>query len=329
MKNILIVDHNAIALQTLAGTLQCQSGMLKVLTAGGSSAALEIIDQQTIHMVITGVQLPELDDFELVTKLVQDHPSIRIIVLTNNASPMFRAQLKKIPGAVHFDQLRYINLLFKRILTELNIDYGGRISGVNLASFLQMMELEKSTCTLHISAKSRSGRLSISRGAPVAAQCGTLKGTAAAIHILTWDNASIEIDYAPHDIPHEISKPLMNLIIESGRVLDEKNLKKADNREHERFNRLVAVDYDMSDWTHQCCLQDISLGGAYIETSQPLMMGQKIILTLSSSDPDNRCAINGTVVRRDLKGNGVRFENLSLRQKAFIETLGSGKNSGK
>jgi len=321
MKNILIVDHNATALQTLAGLLQSQSGMLNVLTAGSVPDTLEAIFRQPVHMVITGVHLPELDSFELVTKLVQDDPSMRIIVMTNNASPMFRAQLKKIPSAVHFDQLRDIHMLFKRILTELQINYGGRISGVSLASFLQMMELEKSTCTLFISAKGRSGQISISRGAPIAAECGNLRGKAAAIHILTWENGVIEVDFAAHDKPHEFTKPLMKLILDSGRVIDEKQLRKTDNRIHQRFNLLVAVDYDLSDWTHQCYLLDISLGGAYIETAHPLMVGQKILLTLSSSDPENRCTIKGKVVRRDSTGIGVHFENLSLEQKAFIESL--------
>ncbi len=324
MKNILIVDRNATTLQTLAGLIQGQSGMLNILTAGSVSATLEAIAHQPVHMVIIGVQLPELDSFELVTKLVQDHPLIRIIVMTNNASPMFRTQLKKIPSAVHFDQLRDINLLFKRILAELQIIYGGRISGVSLASFLQMMELEKSTCTLLISAKGRSGQISISRGVPIAAECGNLRGKAAAIHILTWENGVIEVDFTPHAKQHEFTKPLMKLILESGRVIDERKLNKTDNRMHQRINLLVAVDYDLSDWTHQCYLQDISLGGAYIETSQQLAPGQKIVLTLSSSDPDpeNRCTINGIVVRRDSTGIGVHFEDLSMKQKTFIEGLG-------
>ena len=329
MKNILIVDQNATALQILSGLIQSQSGMLNVLAAGSGPAALDIIAQQPVHMVITGVQLPELDSFELVTRLVQDHPLIRLIVMTNNASPMFRAQLKKTPSAVHFDQLHDINLLFRRILAELKISYGGRISGVSLPSFLQMIELEKSTCTLLISAKGRSGQISVAKGVPIAALCGTLRGKAAAIHILTWDNGVIEIDYTPHDKAPEFTKPLMNLIIESGRVLDEKQIKKPDNRRHQRFNLLVAVDYDLSDWTHQCYLQDISLGGAYIETSQPLVMGQKIFLTLTASDPENRCTINGKVVRRDSTGIGVHFENLSLKQKAFIEGLTAGRDGWK
>ena len=39
-------------------------------------------------------------------------------------------------------------------------------------------------------------------------------------------------------------------------------------RKHDRYEYLVAIDYDVSDYKYQCFLRDIFLGGVYIETDQ-------------------------------------------------------------
>ena len=324
MKNILIVDHEEILLQAFVGLLKSQGGFLNVLSAKSGKAALEIISQRRIHIVITGLYMSEIDGFELVTLVAKQHPDIRVIVMTNNASPMLRAKIKQIPTAVHFDQTTDISLLTKRIFTELHIDYGGQVRGLSLPSFLQMIELEERNCTLQISTKGDIGRMNIVKGELVAAKVGPWSGESAALLILAWENVLIDIDYSFKEVKREITKPLMALLLESRRLVDERQSGRTNLRKHDRFECLVAVDYDISDWTYQCFLRDISMGGAYIETEQSVKDGQKIILTLSSPELERSCAITGKVVRRDKKGIGVRFEEISLQQKKVIQALSKG-----
>jgi Tfp pilus assembly protein PilZ len=68
-------------------------------------------------------------------------------------------------------------------------------------------------------------------------------------------------------------------------------------------------------------MRDISEGGAYIETEQPIKVGQRLTMSLASPVLERTCAINGTVVRRDPKGIGVRFDNMTLQQKQVIRSL--------
>jgi CheY-like chemotaxis protein/Tfp pilus assembly protein PilZ len=324
MKNILIVDHDEVMLQVFVALLKSQGGFLNVLSAKSGKAALEIISQRRIHIVITELYMSEIDGFELVTLVAKQYPDIRVIVMTNNASPMLRAKIKQIPTAVHFDQTKDISLLTKRIFTELHIDYGGQVRGLSLPSFLQMIELEEHNCTLQISAKGDIGRMSIVNGELVAAKVGPWSGESAALLILAWENVLIDIDYSFKEVRREITKPLMTLLHESRRLVDERKSRRPSFRKHARFECLVAVDYDISDWTYQCFLRDISMGGAYIETEQSIKVGQKIILTFSSPKLNRRCAINGQVVRRDKKAIGVRFDEISLRQKKVIQVLTKG-----
>jgi len=113
----------------------------------------------------------------------------------------------------------------------------------------------------------------------------------------------------------------MGLLLESGRLVDERESQRPDLRKHDRLDCLVAIDYDLANWTYQCFLRDISVGGAYIETEKSIKLGQKIDLTLSSPGIKSRCTISGQVVRRDKKGIGVRFDEVSREQKQVIETL--------
>lgn len=322
-KNILIVDKDPILLKTFVGLLKSQGGFIKVLSAHSGTEALDILKMGPVHIVITGLSLPEIDGFELLTLITKGYPDIRVIIMTHNASPMLRAKIKQTPAAVHVDPTVDISLLTKRIFTELQIDYGGQIRGLSLSSFLQMLKLEGHSCTLQVTGKGKTGCLHLVEGELVAASHGPLTGEAAAIQILSWDNVMIDIDYTTKGITPEIEKPVMALLLESGRMSDEIMGGRPDLRKHERFECLVAIDYDISDWTYQCFLRDISLGGAYIETEQTIEVGQQIYLTLNS--PEKRqCAIKANVVRKDEKGIGVRFSALDDMQKKVIRELAKG-----
>jgi CheY-like chemotaxis protein/Tfp pilus assembly protein PilZ len=315
------VDSNPMMLAALAGMLKSQSGFLNVFSAKTGEDALDVIASREIHAVITGLSMPKIDGFELIVLLYEKYPEIRVIVMTNDASPMLRAKIKQIPTAVPFDRALDISLLTKRILTELGIHYGGQIRGVSLSSFLQMVELEGRSCMLQVGAKSQTGFLWINQGDLIAAEADDLRGEEAALTILCWEHVVIDINYTFEEKEVEITTPLMGLMMESSRRIDEKQSRQANQRKYDRYNLLVAVDYDISDLTYQCFLRDISIGGAFIETDQKIRVGQRINLTLSTPDLERPVLIDCQVVRCEEKGIGVCFDNLSLQQKKVIETL--------
>lgn len=321
MKNILILDKDVITLQAFVGLLKSQSAFLKILSASSFQTALDILSREKIDVLLTGLHMAEMDTFELLAQMEATYPQVRVFVMTNNASAMFRAKVKTMASVIHFDQVIDISMLTKRLFTELQIDYGGQIRGLALSSFLQMLELEDRSCRLQISAKGKSGTLFIANGKPVAARMGLLTGKPAILHILTWENVLIDIDYFPREVEPEIATPLMNLLLESGRIADEKQSQRVNLRKHARYDCLVGVDYEISDWTYQCSMRDISEGGAYIETEHAIKTNQRLIMSISSPVLDRACAIHGTVVRRDPKGIGIRFDELSLHQKQVIRSL--------
>lgn len=321
MKNVLVVDSDQAMLQTLTGILKSQGGFLKVFALTNTRQAIDLLQETPIDIVITAIRLPKVDGFRLVAKFTKDYPLIKVIIMTKDAHPLLRASIKRFPSAVHLDQSRDISMLTKRVFTELQIDYGGRVRGINLSSFLQMMELERCTCTLRVTSKDLVGSLWLKDGQLIAAKSQTGNGEKAALEIVSWKNVFIDIDYATHEVEQQISMPLMMLLIKSGQRDDEIQSSTENMRHHQRYDLLVALDYDSKDMTRQCSLRDISLGGAYIETEQELEKGQSITLTLTSPTLKCNCSIESSVVRRDGKGAGVCFQITSYEQQQMIKAM--------
>lgn len=321
MKNVLIVDSDPFIRSLFSGLLKSQSGFLNVRSAENGKAACAITERESIQVVITGQNLPELEVLDLVTHLARHQPSIRVIVFTSRASGMLRSRIRKSSNAINFDHSLDIGQLARRLFTELRIDFGGQLKGIGLSAFLQMMELEGRSAALQISAKGKTGFLYLSKGEPIAAALGPLSGKKAALAILGWQQVTIDIDFGPPEREQEFSESLMNLLLEAGRLDDEQNSRLPEKRRHERFNCLVAVDYDISDWTYQSFLRDISLGGAYLESEQPALLGSRLTLSLTAPGVMRRCKVQGKVIRCDPGGIAVGFENLSLRQKEVIQAL--------
>ena len=320
MKNVLVVENDPITLHAFVGLLKGQSNFLRVQAAASIQTAIEIMEQQPIHLLITGMHISEEDSFKL-SLLASNDPETRVIILTHNATSSFCSKTRQMDSVVHFDQVLDISMLAKRIFTELQIDFGGQIRGIALAFLLQALELEGRSCTLLVTAKAKTGIVYLTDGKPTAAKVGRLTGQPAALQILNWQNVLIDIDYKPMEMPREIDMSLMNLLLESGQIMDEKLSQRHNIRQHKRYDCLVGVQYRIQDVVYQCYLRDLSEGGAYLETEQSVEIGQWLTVSLYSPMLERTCEIHGRVVRLEEKGIGIRFEGLVPEQKQVIHSL--------
>jgi CheY-like chemotaxis protein len=321
MNNLLIVSTDRILQQTLYGFLSGHCGFLNILTAGNYSEATRILRENKIRLVITTVRFSEIDGFKVIYHLVKIYPSIRVVVVTDETHPILLAKIKQLPSTVFFDRNQDFRLLVKRILDELQINYGGQIRGIHLTSFLQIMEIEAHSCTLQIKAKEKKGYLWLKKGKLIAARTDSLNGKSAAIEILSWKNVMIDIDYRLRNIQQEISSSLMSLILDSSLKDDENESLRINRRTHERRQLLVIVDYETENITRQCSLCDISLKGAYLETDHPLEIGQTISLHFPSPELAKPQALKATVIRKNQRGIGIQFQNKSDNFEKILQPI--------
>ncbi len=98
----------------------------------------------------------------------------------------------------------------------------GQITGVNLSSFLQMIEMEQKTCTIKVFTKKNMGRIFFLNGSLIDSNTVRLKHLDALFDILSWDNIVIEVEKNILKTQNVINLPLMHILIESARHFDER-----------------------------------------------------------------------------------------------------------
>lgn len=90
-------------------------------------------------------------------------------------------------------------------------------------------------------------------------------------------------------------------------------------RQYERKRCQIAVDYDTDTYSSRKDIRNLSAGGVYLETGESFIPGQEISLWFSRVDDDAQpVKVSGTVVRRDSRGVGVRFEKLDEGQRSML-----------
>ena len=98
----------------------------------------------------------------------------------------------------------------------------GRVENLTLASFLQLLEMERKTCALAVAANGRRGLLYLREGHLVGAETAGLRGQPAALEVVTWENADIEISDRLPTFEPEIDATLRFLLMEGMRLKDER-----------------------------------------------------------------------------------------------------------
>jgi Tfp pilus assembly protein PilZ len=98
-----------------------------------------------------------------------------------------------------------------------------------------------------------------------------------------------------------------------------------EQRRYDRKDFLKIIDYTVGDRFYRDFIQNMSAGGAFIETSETFSKGQKILMTFMSPDNQGPFKISGEIVRIHSDGIGVTFKIKSQVQemvlKSFIEKI--------
>jgi hypothetical protein len=97
----------------------------------------------------------------------------------------------------------------------------GQIAGVNLSSFLQMIEMEQKTCTIKVFTKKNMGQIFFKDGNLIDSNTVNLRHLDALYDILSWNNIVIEVEKNISKTHNVINLPLMHILIESAQHSDE------------------------------------------------------------------------------------------------------------
>ncbi len=226
MKTILIVDDDAVTRGLLSRVLNPHAKEFEVLTAKNGEEAANMIKDRIVNPVITDLQMPVVDGFQLLAHMSKNHPEIPVFVMTGFGNPDVDAKIKAIGPAKYFKKPLNMDVLTDSIFEELNTGAEGELRGITLPSFLQLIEMEKKTCTIEVIAEEKTGELYFQKGELFSAQMDDLINEKAAYELLCWNNPEIKIEPVNKKTRKEIHQPLMNILMEGLKLKDEKDSKK-------------------------------------------------------------------------------------------------------
>lgn len=219
MKKILIVDDEPAVLFALSEALADRRRGVKVATAANGNEAVAILESEKVDLVVTDLRMPEMDGFELMAWLRRSFPHLPVIVMT---AYMAESSRLGVGGLDILEKPFDLGILRKKASDMLRQSVKGRVENISLSSFLQLLEIERKTCTLSVSSGEHGGRLYFRGGQLVGAETEGLMDQAAALEIVTWEHADIEIaDGCPADGP-ELEGGLRFLLMEGMRLKDER-----------------------------------------------------------------------------------------------------------
>ena len=218
---ILVVDDNRAVLTALKSALE-EAGF-KVLTADDGDRAVGIIVKQKPDLIISDIQMPNLDGFFLC-QIVRSRPETRtipFIFLTALDAPPKRAHGFKI-GADDFIPKPFdreeVVMRVKNVLKKASAaphppaaasesssvpkteTVRGNVAEFPLSDLLQMVNLNQKTGTIHLARPSGSGEergtIEVAPGVVVAASAGRQIGLKGFCRLFTWRDATFHVEYA-------------------------------------------------------------------------------------------------------------------------------------
>lgn len=222
MNKILLVDIDTATANMFSDVIKMHSQTLETITASNVKEVPNLISRQKVGMIIIDLKMPDNEDLEFLVYMDRDYPKIPIIVMTAFGTPEIANRINSLESCNYYEKPIDVKEISDKIIEELDSSVGGQIHGIALSSFLQMSEMEKTTCKLKIKSGKETGYLYLLKGDLIAAEAGLLNGKDAAFEIISWEETTIEIEKTSVKKKKEINMPLMNILMEGLRLKDEK-----------------------------------------------------------------------------------------------------------
>lgn len=225
LPNVLIVDDEASLLLTFQKAFERLKDRYKLFTAENGKKAVEILEAHPIDICVTDIRMPVMDGFELLVVMNSRFPTVPVIVMSAYGSKELVEKLESIGGMIRFlDKPISIDRLLETINQVLQQGaQSGSMTGISVASFLQLLEMEEKTALIEVQTAAKKGLFYFHEGDLYDAVCGERLGEEAAIEMILWDKVRIQFKQLPDKkILRRIQTDIMPLIMEAYRRKDEK-----------------------------------------------------------------------------------------------------------
>lgn len=231
---VLLVDDEESFRMSVEDGLARYSERFEVVTASNGVQALGVIESRRPCMVVTDMRMPAMDGIELLLSCRRLYPHLPVILVSAYFSEELERNARSFGAAAVLHKPLDLNVLVNAILAVLDrlenedADSDGYLANFSLPGFLQLLSMERRTCTLAIRAPDgRLGTIWLEGGNPINAVVGALLGIDAALEIIQWQNADITMMVSKGKQERRITQGMNYILLESARLADERSIDKA------------------------------------------------------------------------------------------------------
>ena len=222
MKTVVIIENEAVELAAMVSLFEQWQKEINILTAKEEKAAISIMSQHHVDLVVCDLALPKTDTLEGFSLLTHTFPYVPCIALSPAGHLARRGDEAGGRATVWKNRCIAAELL-QYAADLLDTDTSGTVKGIPIHSFLQMLESEEKTCTLQVDhRKNDTGLLYIQNGLLIGAETKNFIGEEAAHLILSWQETVVQLRYFNGQRKRQINKPLISIIMEAFRLRSEK-----------------------------------------------------------------------------------------------------------
>lgn len=222
---VLIVDDDHAWLRLIQAELEEYTDSFSVVTVDGGQAALDILKEDHISLIVSDLRMPGMDGYDLLSRILKVYPDIPVFIVTAYDKPKTSDVVFKSGAAGYMKKPFSGEELAGEVINTLNkTSEGGSLHNVSLDTFLQLIEMEQQTCTLRIiNKKQRKGGVIFFRDGDIMnARIGDQHGKGAAYEILSWSRVSLSIEHDCVFTEKKIKGDLQAILLDAMRSKDEK-----------------------------------------------------------------------------------------------------------
>jgi CheY-like chemotaxis protein len=221
-KTVLVVDDEPLFRTSFAEALATPRGALNVLMAADGGEALGILQRRSVDLLITDLKMPVLGGLELLREYMRLQPGKPAIVMTAYGTPGVEEEIRRFGGVSYLEKPIDLPAAHRRVQEVLGPSTHGHLQGVTLFGFLQLLELERKTCTLSLVHGDQHATLWVRAGQIVHAENGGMVGDEAVLALADWEAPEIDIDNVCRTEQRTVHTQITSLLMEAARLADER-----------------------------------------------------------------------------------------------------------
>ncbi|MCZ6725798.1 MAG: response regulator [Acidobacteria bacterium] len=215
MKTLLLVGRDRHSRDYLVRGVSGMMDEMQVLSARDGEEAARTLASGPVDILVTELIMPVMDGFELLSYVLDEHPGIEVVIM--GETELGRTQQALCAGGA-------FRFLSKPVAVEDLIDVvrsilarpaKGRLTGLSLPGFLQLLNTEGRTCSLRVKALGHEGRVDMREGQLINASCNGAEGKEALFETLSWRNPEIEVEEPKENVARLIQDRLPSLLLEA------------------------------------------------------------------------------------------------------------------